>query len=455
MQTRQERFGLLGFVVLALAALFNVAALYTAERSFTELRDTAAWVRHTLVTQNLIEHLYRLVVDAETGQRGFLLTQDNTYLAPYVDAKSQIQGKLKELSEVVADNPVQRAQLATVSQLLDTRMSQLEESLAVKRSAGDDALREFLLTHQGQITMTALRLALDGMAAEERVQHDRRLVVFAENQTRVRRWFFLEVGINLFLVVSGGIFLAQDARRRRREAKSALMQSTHLAQLVQERTAEITELSHYLQRLQEDEKAKIAREIHDDLGGTLAAAKIDLQLLSDKLPGDDPQQVRVARIMAAIDDAVQVKRRITEDLRPTLLDNLGIGAALRWQCSEYGKRSGAPCRVELADENLRLSAAYSITFYRIVQEALTNIAKYATAKNVAVSLQRVGERWVLRVADDGVGLDPSVRHNATAHGIVSMRERARALGGEFSIQGQRGRGTVVEVTVPIERDTLK
>jgi signal transduction histidine kinase len=455
MQTRQEKLGLLGFVVLTLAALFNVAALYTAERSFTELRDTAAWVRHTLMAQNLIEHLYRLVVDAETGTRGYLLTQDNTYLAPYVDAKSQIQGKLKELTEVIADNPVQRAQLATVSQLLDTRMAQLEESLAVKRTAGDDALREFLLTHQGQITMTALRLALDGMAAEERVQHDRRLVVFAENQERVRRWFFIEVGINLLLVISGGIFLAQDARRRRREAESAVMQSARLAQLVQDRTAELTELSHYLQRLQEDEKAKIAREIHDDLGGTLAAAKIDLQLLSDKLPGDDPQQTRVARIMAAIDDAVQVKRRIIEDLRPTMLDNLGIGAALRWQCSEYAKRSGAPCRVELSDENLRLSAAYSIAFYRIVQEALTNIAKYASAKNVAVSLQRVGERWILRVADDGVGIDTSVRHNPTAHGIVSMRERVRALGGEFSIQGQRGRGTVVEITVPVERDPLK
>ena len=88
MQTRQEKLGLLGFVVLTLAALFNVAALYTAERSFTELRDTAAWVRHTLMTQNLIEHLYRLIVDAETGSRGYLLTQDNTYLAPYVYAKS-------------------------------------------------------------------------------------------------------------------------------------------------------------------------------------------------------------------------------------------------------------------------------------------------------------------------------------------------------------------------------
>ena len=155
-----------------------------------------------------------------------------------------------------------------------------------------------------------------------------------------------------------------------------------------ERTAELTGLSHYLQRVQEEEKAKIAREIHDELGGTLAAAKIDLQLVSDKLPGGDPQRARLTRIMSAIDDTIQVKRRIIEDLRPTLLDNLGIGAALKWQCSQFSKRSDMPCRVELQDESLRLSPAYSIAFYRVVQESLTNITKYAKAKNVTVSLLR-------------------------------------------------------------------
>ncbi len=147
--------------------------------------------------------------------------------------------------------------------------------------------------------------------------------------------------------------------------------------------------------------------------------------------------------MSAIDDTIQVKRRIIEDLRPTLLDNLGIGAALKWQCSQFSKRWGIPCRVEMQDDSLRLSPAYSIAFYRVVQEALTNISKYALAKNVSVSLLRDGDRWMLRIADDGVGIDTSTRHNTTAHGLVSMRERARALGGEFTVQrpaGTRHRG---------------
>jgi signal transduction histidine kinase len=447
------RFGLFGFAVLSLAALLNVASLYTAERSFAELRDAAMWVRHTQNAERLIEHIYRKAVDAETGQRGFLLTQDSTYLPPYVDARVELPKDLEALRELTQDNPVQAAQLVTVKSLLDTRFTQMERSLALKRDRDDEALREFLRSHQGVVTMESLRLALNGMAAEERTLYELRAQVFTDNQNQVRRGFLLVAGLNLFLVTLGGFILSQESRRRFRETAEAKERNVQLVKAVTERTAELTGLSHYLQQMQEEEKAKVAREIHDELGGTLAAAKIDLQLLSDKLTGGDPQRARLARIMAAIDDSIQVKRRIIEDLRPTLLDNLGIGAALKWQCNQFSKRLNVPCRVEMGDESLRLSPAYSIAFYRVVQESLTNISKYAQAKNVAVSLQRDGDHWVLRIADDGIGIDKAKQHNPTAHGLVSMRERARALGGEFSIQGQSGRGTVVEIRVPIQKDS--
>jgi signal transduction histidine kinase len=445
------RFGLFGFVVLTLVALMNVAALYTAETSFAKLRDAAMWVRHTQNAQNLIEHVYRKVVDAETGQRGYLLTQDATYLSPYLDARVEIPNDLQQLAELTGDNPVQVAQIATVRKLLDSRFAQMEESLVFKRDGRDDALRDFLLSHRGMMTMNSLRLALAGMTAEEGILYERRIQSFTENQNLIRRGFFLLVGLNLFLVTLAGIMLSHESRRRRREVVEAEERNSQLAQAVNQRTAELSDLSHYLQQVQDEEKAKIAREIHDDLGGTLAAAKIDLQLIFDKLAGRDPQRTRLVRIMAAIDDSIQVKRRIIEDLRPTLLDNLGIGAALKWQCSQFAKRWGTPCRVELHDENLRMSPGYSITFYRVVQESLTNISKYAKANNVTVSLQKDGDQWILRIADDGVGFDVAKRHNPTAHGLLSMRERARALGGDFSIQGHAGRGTVVEIRVPIEK----
>lgn len=447
-----NRFGVLGFVVLLLAGLFNLAALYTADRSFVDLQETVGTIRRTQDAENLIERLYRLVVDSETGQRGFLLTGDRNYLTAYREAVLQSPRELQALHDLVQDNPVQVAQLATVNSLLTTRLGQIEQSIALKRENDESAMQQLVTSGQGPVTADALRLALNAMAAEENRVHDRRFQAFADSQKRVRQGFLVVAGINLLLVTLGGIFLSHDARRRNREALEAQERNARLARTVKESTAELTELSHYLQRLQEDEKAKIAREIHDELGGTLAAAKIDLQLLSDKLPGDSPHQGRIARIMVAIDDAVQVKRRITEDLRPTMLDSLGIAAALKWQCSQFSKRSGGTCKVDLHDENLRLSPAYSIAFYRVAQEALTNITKHAQAKNVTVSLERDADDWVLRITDDGVGIDMAGRPNPTAHGLLSMRERMRALGGQFSVQSRPGNGTVVEIRAPVEKE---
>ena len=130
--------------------------------------------------------------------------------------------------------------------------------------------------------------------------------------------------------------------------------------------------------------------------------------------------------MAAIDDAVQVKRRIIEDLRPSILDNLGIGPALKWQCAEFEKRAGVPCRVELHDDEARAAAASSIALYRVVQEALTNIGKYAKPRDVAVSLRRDDGQWILRVADDGVGIDlAKAGHPTRLRDSRDARARAR------------------------------
>ena len=448
------RFGLFGIFVLMLAAVLNVAALYMAERRFAELRVAGAWVSHTQDAANLIARVYRRAVDAETGQRGFLLTHDEAFLDPYAEARTELPKDLEALGGLTSDNPVQVAHVATIRKLIDTRFAQMERSLRLKREGDEEAFRRFLTSREGAVTMTSLRLALDGMAAEEQKQNEQRVLALSVSQDQLRRGFYLLAGLNLLLVTLGGIFLNQESRRRRREANEAEERNVRLGQAVHERTAELAGLSHHLQRLQEEEKAKIAREIHDELGGTLAAAKIDLQLISDKLPQDDSERTRLARIMSAIDDTIQVKRRIIEDLRPTLIDNLGIGPALKWQCSQFSKRWNIPCRFETEDDSVKLSPAYSIAFYRVVQEALTNISKYAHAKSVSVSLLRNGDRWTLRIADDGVGIDTSKPHNTTAHGLVSMRERARALGGESTVRGQPGRGTVIEITVPVEKEKV-
>ncbi len=356
---KSQRLWVLGIVVLVLAAIINVAALNIAEQGFIDLRETAGWVSHTQRAQNLIEHILRLAVDAETAQRGYLMTGRDTQLERYSKSRSEIPVVLKELRELTQDNPVQAAQLVTVGTELGARMDILQAGIDIKRSGDAAAFDDYMQQRGGKIAMDALRLALDGMATEERGLYERRFRVF-ERELRLSRWgFYLVVGLNLLLLVLGAIALGQDARRRRQEAVEAKGRNAELERAVLERTTELTELSHFLQRVQEDERARLAREIHDELGGTLAAAKIDLQMLSNKLEPDHPQQVRLARAMTAIDDSIQVKRRIIEDLRPSILDNLGLAAAVRWQCAEFAKRTGVPCRVELLDDGARHVAGVS------------------------------------------------------------------------------------------------
>ena len=202
--------------------------------------------------------------------------------------------------------------------------------------------------------------------------------------------------------------------------------------------------------MREEEKSRIARDLHDEMGGILVAAKMDVASAAKKLASTDSETAtRLARASKSIDDGIAVTRRITEDLRPTLLDNLGIAAALEWLVRGTCERAGLVSTLNLDDRGEPLPPDVSIALFRIVQEALTNVVKYAKAKNVAVDLVRSAGGVSLEFRDDGVGLPDTALANRLSHGIAGMRQRVRALHGEFSIHGTPGKGTVIDVHLPL------
>lgn len=439
----------LGFVVLGLAAVFNLGALSVAETSYEQLELASGAVVQTQRASNGIDRLRIHLLDAETGQRGYLLTGDPTYLLPYSHAQQLLRNDLDTLQGLVGDNPVQASQLGTLRRLVGERLAEIERTLNVRRLEGFDAAQAVVMTHAGKITMDTIRAALDGMAEEESRVRSMRIGGLARHQRAIRLGFFAEALLNLLLVTLGAIFLGVQLRRHQREREALQERGATLEAQVRDRTAQLTELSRFQENVREDEKKRVARELHDELGGTLTAAKIDLQLISDRLKTDAAVVPRLARISAALDDAIAVKRRIIEDLRPTLLDNLGICAALRWQGEEFAKRTGCTCHTRCPEAEQQPSAEQSVAIYRIVQEALTNIAKYAKAQSVRVELLREEDRWHLRVHDDGVGIDPDKQHHPTSHGLISIRERVRALDGEVSVKGHPGEGTSIAISLPV------
>ena len=222
-----------------------------------------------------------------------------------------------------------------------------------------------------------------------------------------------------------------------------------LAELEIRRSREdLSRLSAHVHRIKEVERAAIAREIHDDLGGTLTAVKIELMRLGRDLAPDAVQALEHLRSAETlVDGAMDATRRIATDLRPGILD-LGIVAAIEWQCADFQKRMDLPCRLSCQHEEIALDDETSITLFRILQEALTNIAKHARASKVEVELDTMHDRVMLRVADDGLGIASPDLDKASAFGILGMKERVFNLGGDLSISTDQ-QGTEIMVSLPL------
>ena len=213
-------------------------------------------------------------------------------------------------------------------------------------------------------------------------------------------------------------------------------------------------LSARLQSAREEEGTRIAREIHDELGSMLTGLKWDLEELSRILSIQRGQsQLAVMReklsaLMKLTDMSVSTLRRIASELRPSVLDDLGLPAAIEWQAQQFQARTGIVCHCELSQENIELSAEQSTAVFRIFQEAMTNVLRHAQATRVDIKLNKEKGYFVLSVSDNGKGITESKKSEQQSLGILGMRERAHLIGGEIDIKGVAGKGTVVIVRVP-------
>lgn len=214
---------------------------------------------------------------------------------------------------------------------------------------------------------------------------------------------------------------------------------------------QLRQLASHVERVKEEERGHIAREIHDDLGGTLTAAKIDLSWIRSRL---GPNQAALAEkadsMEALLDSAIEATGRISRSLRPLVLD-YGVAAAIEWQVKEFRKRMGITCDFVCSREDIMLDREFSTALFRIFQETLTNIAKHAGASHVDISLEDDGNEVLLTVTDDGRGIDTHDMHKNGSYGIRGMRERAGFLGGTIDISGASGAGTQVRVCLPAKR----
>jgi signal transduction histidine kinase len=439
------------YVPLVAGVVVSLAILVFAEFGYARLGDAQRRMSAALEAETLLSEILTAVVDAETAQRGFLLTGREEYLAPYRSAQPRIEERFKRLRELV----VFHADLATLEHVtrLDTligrKLAEIDATLALHRSSGAEGALDLLRTDLGRRSMDAVRAEAGAMTSALRAQLGAGTGRWHEDLRVARLGMQLMTAFTVALLLVVIMLARREFRHREERRLSAVEQQRRLEALVDERTAELSGLSNHLQDVREEEKAKLARDIHDELGGILVSAKMDVESVHRRVAALDPAAGgRLSRAMAALDSGVDVKRRIIEELRPTLLDNFGLQTALDWLVTEGCQRAGLECELDLSPEVV-LAAEQAIAVYRIVQEALTNIIRHAGATRVAVELLRGPDAWTLVISDDGAGIAAAASRDRLSHGISGMRQRARALGGEFSIRGRAGQGTVIEVAVPM------
>ncbi len=216
-------------------------------------------------------------------------------------------------------------------------------------------------------------------------------------------------------------------------------------------TKQLRSLSSHLQSAREDERARAARRIHDDLGQTLTALKMEAVWLRGHIPPDREDLVLKAGGMAdLVGHALRTAQTLCTELRPQILDDLGIGPALEWQAEEVARRSGMTCVVELRPENLALDRERSTALFRIFQEALANVVRHAGASRVEASLVCRGGSVALTVKDDGRGLTREQAESPNSFGLLQIRERAAELGGTIDVRGVPSTGTTLTVVLPLE-----
>jgi signal transduction histidine kinase len=211
----------------------------------------------------------------------------------------------------------------------------------------------------------------------------------------------------------------------------------------------LRELTAHQDRVKEEERRRIAREIHDELGQTLLALRIDVSMLEARTAKAHPRlNEKVRGALNHIDATVKTIRTIINNLRPAVLD-LGLTAAIEWQVAEFRRRSGIACSLLMDDEELAVDDVRATTLFRILQESLTNVIRHSKATRVVIELRREDDKLVMRITDNGVGIYPGSRKGGNSFGLVGVEERIHALNGRFIINSAPGNGTTLTIFIPL------
>ena len=556
----EERSFIWSLVGLGMLLVMAGVAMYTLR----EVADSDFWVDHTREVINTNEQLLSDVKDAESAERGYIITGDEGYLDPYHSAYADSQSSLEKLLQLTKDNPNQQERLTDLQALIAKRMSVLSTALEQRKVSGFTAAESVVVAGQGRTVMTQIRQASRRIADDE----NRLLEVRTRTrQTRLRNGLIATLLAALIALIALLVApvdvrravkqqkIAEEGRRESQATTQALFEAAAQAifvvnqqgrivmvnpatekmlgyaqeeligqsvellvpenlrgghvshrsgyfhnpqnrpmgfgldllarrkdgsifdveislsyigsaketlavafisdiskrradeQAIRQQRQDLRLLTGRLMAAQDDERRRIARDLHDDLSQKLAYLAIDMGKLASKA-GSREQLESLRALQRRAGDAAEAVRHISHQLHPSILDDIGLEAALEQYCEEFEERSGIRTHFLGRDVPDSIPREVAGNLYHIFQESLRNVSKHSRATEVFVTLDALDGVLRLSVRDEGVGLSATAR-SATGIGITGMKERANLVNGKVSIESRTGEGTEVNVTVPL------
>ncbi|MGJ7557077.1 CHASE3 domain-containing protein [Variovorax sp. RB3P1] len=433
-------------VSLLLAALAALALVGINEAGYRQSSRALYDIEEAQQVRGTLSQILQSMLDAETGSRGYLLTGEASYRLPYDTAVKQVDGQLAALRRMYAGRPAELNQLTELSKHVLRKVAEMDMSVRLRQDGKEDAWKFVITTDVGREEMDAIRATAGELV---KISND---TLHASQAQVLRSLRLARIGtaiVALAALIAFFLYLRQTHALRsigERQQEALQRERNALEDEVRERTASLAELATHLQDVRETERGYLARELHDELGSLLTAAKLDVARLKSRL-ADAPDAIqRLQHLTELLNSGIALKRRIIEDLRPSSLSNLGLVASLEILGREFAERSGL--QIEIALEPAAMDESRQLTIYRMVQESLTNIGKYAQASEATIVMKNYESHVIVEVADNGKGFDTQ-RMRPSTHGLAGMRHRVEAARGKLTVSSTPGKGTHLSAMLPI------
>lgn len=421
-------------ILIGSALVLAVVGEFAYQRTVGTLRSGIALTDARIGSARILQ----LLSDAEAARLGYLLTGSALYLAPLEQAERELRGNKKVFDFIALIGPTGPQDAQQLYDMAMLKFGEIGRTVALAGGGDLEGALALLRSEESKLHMASMHAHFDAKFTEA-----------AELQEHARQTIYDALLFNRGAVLLLSLLIALGLYWYRSRLQQLDLETHSRQQLLEtvvaQKTLELRTLAGYLQTVREDEKSYLARELHDELGGLLTAAKLTLARMRTKLAGDAEMLERIEHVGRHLSAGIALKRRIVEDLRPSTLSALGLTIALDSLCSETGRSLGFAITTAIGEVHLSPDAELGV--YRIVQEALTNIGKYAQASHISIELRETPTEVLLDIQDNGNGFDLATLQPGQ-HGLAGMRFRVESLSGSMTMHSAPGAGVRIAVRFP-------